>query len=143
MFEQRRRAVAPPSLRTGTDEAATARQAGRRKPRHSGLFEAIARLDLHLDAASREDLCAWIREEYRTQYEAIPIGFVSACHLGPPFVDHRLDLGGSIVEHYAPHESMPWPFDDARLLARTGACAFVEVFSDGEVVAIGDDGSPA
>lgn len=111
------------------------------KRRHAGLFEAIGRLDARMDTASRAELAAWIAEQYRTDYEAVPLGFVAVCLLGPPFVDHRLDLAGTIVEHYAPHDVMPGPFEPARSLARSGSCAFVEVFANGELLPIAHDGS--
>lgn len=94
---------------------------------------------MSLDAAARRELTDWIADQYRQSYESVPLGFVAVCYLGPPFVDHRLDLAGSIVEHYEPHQPMPGPFDSARPLARS--CAFVEVFSGGELVAVRADGS--
>ncbi|MGH4020779.1 MAG: hypothetical protein ACRDT0_16450 [Pseudonocardiaceae bacterium] len=112
-----------------------------RRPRHAGLFEAVHRLDAQLDRASREELASWIRDQYSVEYGDIPVGFVAICHLGPPYVDHRLDLVHSIVEHYGPGDSMPEPFAQARMLARTGAYEFVEVYASGQLVPVRADGS--
>src|SRR3954468_22108258 len=53
-----------------------------RTPRHSGIFEAIRRLDATVDQAAREELSAWIRDQYQVNYGNVPVGFVSECFLG-------------------------------------------------------------
>lgn len=120
------------------------RTVDRDKPRHAGLFEAIRRLDTVLDAADRRALADWIRSEYEREYhfDDVPLGFVSACYLGPPYVDHRLDLTASIVDHFAPGQAMPPPFDNARSWVRSGAYEFVEVYLSGNVIAVRPDGTP-
>jgi hypothetical protein len=114
-----------------------------RKLRHSGFFEAVMRLDTQIGPAQREALARWIQEEYAREIGDIPIGFVAECHLGPPYVDHRLDLFHSIVDHYSASDAMPEPFAAARMLVRSGAYAFVEVFASGEMHAVFPDGSVA
>lgn len=131
------------SLIRQTATGPSARQAWRKKPRHSGLFQAILRLDSTMDAAARSELAEWITAQYRSEFDAVPLGFVSQCFLGSPFVDHRLDLIGSIVEHYSASQQMPPLFESARMLARTGRYEFVEVFLNGEVVPVSSDGSTA
>jgi hypothetical protein len=113
-----------------------------RKRRHSGIFEAVHRLDAQLDQASREQLAGWVREQYEVEYGDIPMGFVATCYLGPPYVDHMLDLIYSIVQHFAPADVMPDPFGQARMLVRTGAYELVEVYGSGRLVPVRDDGSP-
>lgn len=113
----------------------------RRRPRHSGIFEAMRALDAQVDEATRHEIAKWIGEQYAAEYGSILLGLVARCYLGPPFVDHRLDLLGSIVEHYAPSDAMPFPYDGARMMARAGSYAFVEVHSDGSYVPVADDGS--
>jgi hypothetical protein len=98
-------------------------------------------LDTRLGAADRAELAKWIRDQYETEYGDIPLGLVAVCHLGPPYVDHRMDLFQSILEHYAPADVMPDPFAAARMLVRTGAYAFVEVYASGKVSPVRDDGS--
>ena len=115
----------------------------RQKRRHSGLFQAVLRLDTEMDAAARRELADWITEQYHTEFDAVPLGFVAQCHLGAPYIDHRLDLIGSIVEHYSPSQQMPVPFESARMMARTSSYVFVEVFATGELVAVLADGSTA
>jgi hypothetical protein len=125
---------------TGT--RATGQAALSRRPRHAGLFEAVARLDLGLDAAQRQQLADWIREEYHRELGDFPLGFVAMCHLGPPLVDHRLDLLHSIVDHYAPAQPMPDPYQQARMLVRTGAYEFVEIYASGHIIPVHSDGTP-
>lgn len=112
-----------------------------RKPRHSGIFEAVHRLDAALDPATRAELAEWIRGQYESEFGDIPLGMFALCHLGPPYVDHRLDLWQSIVEHYAPADLVPEPFNRARMLVRTGAYDFVEVYASGELRPVLKDGS--
>lgn len=125
----RERSLAGPSRRT------------LRRPRHGGIFEALHRLDAHIDAAARAELARWIRDEYTSEFGDVPLGFVARCHLGPPFIDHRLDLFHSIVDHYAPGDVMPDPYNGARMLARTGGYEFVEVYASGDLRPVLADGS--
>ncbi|MEN3608651.1 hypothetical protein [Plantactinospora sp. ZYX-F-223] len=112
-----------------------------RKPRHSGLFAAVSRLDTEIDPAARAELARWVREQYETEYGDIPLGFMARCYLGPPYVDHRLDLLHDIVEHFAPADGVPEPFAQARMLARNDAYAFVEVYASGEIRPVFADGT--
>lgn len=112
-----------------------------RAPRHAGIFEAIHRIDAHLDDAVRAELAHWIRNEYENEFGDVPLGFVARCHLGPPFVDHRLDLMHSILDHYAPSDPMPQPYAQARTLVRTGAYAFIEIYASGQFRPVLADGS--
>jgi len=111
-----------------------------RRPRHAGIFQAVHALDTQLDEAQRAELARWVRDAYQADYGDVPLGFVAPCYLGPPYVDHRLDLSQSIVEHYTPADPMPEPFTRARMLARTRAYAFVEVYASGDVLPVRDDG---
>jgi hypothetical protein len=112
-----------------------------RKPRHAGLFEAVHRLDASLDPAMRAELGKWIRDEYEREYGDAPLGLFAQCHLGPPYVDHRLDLWQSIVEHYSRADAVPPQFEEARSLVRTGAYDYAEVYASGLTVPVLKDGS--
>jgi hypothetical protein len=112
-----------------------------RASRHAGIFEAVHRLDAGLDEATREQLAKWIRDEYESQFGDVPLGFFARCHLGPPYVDHRLDLWQNIVEHYSAGDTVPEPYARARMLARTGSYDFIEVYASGELRPILEDGS--
>ena len=43
--------------------------------------------------------------------------------------------------HFAPAEPMPEPFGAARMLARSGGYAYVEVYGDGLILPVLDDGT--
>jgi hypothetical protein len=115
---------------------------GLRKPRHAGLFEAIHRLDTGLDPVARDELARWIRDQYTAEYGDVPLGFVSTCHLGPPYVEHRLSLTHDIVEHFSPGQAMPEPFEGARMLTRSGSYAYIEIYGSGLMVPVMTDGTP-
>jgi len=113
-----------------------------RKPRSAALLEAVGRLDSGLD----EQACRALAEQVSAQYAkefggGVPVGLLATCYLGAPFVDHRLNLIELIVEHYTPASAVPEPYASARPLARSGAYAYVEVYSDGLVVPVLRDGS--
>jgi len=65
----------------------------------------------------------------------------SRCYLGRPFIDHRLDLSFNIVDHYKSGEAVPPPYDAARALAANEAYAYIEVYADGELVPVREDGT--
>ncbi len=139
---QSHRRVVRPAWQT-TDRQAPPGPALRslRARRSAGLVSAVRQLDASIDQASREAIADHIRAEYERDIGDIPVGFVSACQLGPPYVDHILDLGGRIIEHYAPADPMPEPFAQARMLARSPAYAYVEVYLSGMVVPVQADGT--
>lgn len=143
-FQRRRRVESRIDPRAATGQDRRLSRPGlqqRRKPRHAGLFEAVHRFDAGLDAAGRAELAAWIRAEYESEFGDVPLGLFALCHLGPPYIDHRLDLWQSILEHYTPADVVPEPFAQARMLVRTGAYDFVEVYSSGELRPVLKDGS--
>lgn len=112
-----------------------------RVPRSAQLIAAIHRLDAGVDEATRAAILEWIEGEYRNEIGDLPLGFVAVCGLGPPYVDHILDLGQRIVEHYASADPMPEPYNAARMLARNPGYAFVEVYFSGIAVPVLADGS--
>lgn len=144
-FERRRRVESRfdprPATREKDQQLFRSATGQARKARHAGIFEAVRRLDAGLDAASRAQLAEWIRGEYESEFGDVPLGMLAVCYLGPPFVDHRLDLWQSIVEHYAPADPVPDPFGRARMLVRSGAYEFVEVYASGEIKPVLKDGS--
>ncbi|MFD9455742.1 hypothetical protein ACFWBC_21975 [Streptomyces sp. NPDC059985] len=149
-IERPRRVVRPAQdLQQDTGRAAAATgaadapglQADRLRSRSPELLEAVARLDAGLDAAAGRRLADWIRAQYEAQHHNAPIGFLARCHLGPPYVDHILNLFGAILTHYAPGDVLPDPYGAARMLARSPSYAWVEVYSDGLVLPVLENGS--
>lgn len=129
--------------RTGAGAPGAGRvRAGLYRPRSTELLDAMRRrIDAGLDDQACRALADWVREQYTASYGEVPLGFVSICHLGPPYVDHILNVFGVITRHFAPAEPMPEPFSGARMLARSGGYAFVEVFSDGLILPVLEDGT--
>jgi hypothetical protein len=114
-----------------------------RKTRGVEIVDAVARMDVVIDDAVRRQLADRIAASYVNEHGgAFPLGFLATCHLGPPFVDHRLSLLESIVEHYGPSDKVPPLFEAARPLVRSGAYLFVEIYSDGQLVPVRLDGTP-
>jgi hypothetical protein len=143
-FSQRRRVESHTGMNAGQrrDAAVSGTSAANlRKPRHAGIFQAVQKLDTELDQAARAELARWVRSEYESVLGDFPLGFVARCYLGPPYVDHILDLFHSIQQHFAPGDPMPDPFSQARMLVRTGAYAFVEIYASGTIIPVMSDGS--
>lgn len=154
-FERPRRIVRPDAspgqhgLTTGAGQRRTTAAPGpagplrreRLAPRSQGLREAVGRLDAGLDENGRRQLAEWIGQEYQASYGEIPLGFFARCHLGPPYVDHQLNLFQVIVHHFTPGEPVPDPFAGARTLVASGGYAFVEVYTGGLLLPVLDDGT--
>jgi hypothetical protein len=110
----------------------------RRRARSGELVE---RLDLATDPTARAEIMDWITREYAERQGGELIGLFARCHLGPPYVDHRMTLAGAIIEHFAPWDRIPAPYDGARGLARSSAYAYIEVYADGQVIPVRQDGT--
>lgn len=107
------------------------------------LLDAISRLDTTTSPSARRELVEWIKQEYVARGGGELVGIMSRCYLGAPFVDHTLDLAGLILDHYAPRDPVPPGLAVARPVAQSGAYLYVEVYSDGMVVPVREDGRSA
>ena len=110
-------------------------------PRSAELRRAVARLDATTDPAQLRGLSDWIAEQYTADFGTVPLGFVALCHLGPPYVDHTLSLSHNILNHFGRGDRMPDPFEGARMLVRSGAYDYVEVFLGGAALPVLPDGT--
>ncbi|MCV7262964.1 hypothetical protein H7J82_08045 [Mycolicibacterium poriferae] len=115
--------------------------ANRLKPRRDELLQALTQIDTSVDQVAQAQIMQWIREEYEARQGGQVIGMFAKCYLGPPFVDHKLDLFGSILQHFSPSEDPGYPYSQARGLVRSGSYAFIEIYSDGKIVPILPDGT--
>jgi len=113
----------------------------RKKPRSKALLEAIQSLDTTTDAAARSELLNQIAADYAERNGGLLLGLFAKCHLGPPFVDHRLSLGEAILEHYRREDLVPEPFSGARSLAQSAMYIYIEIYSDGKIVPVRPDGT--
>ena len=96
-------------------------------PRSAQIMEAVRNLDMTQDTAYRAELIAWIERAYADRMGGILVGLLS--------------IDGAIIEHYTPSDPVPEPYRQARALARSPAYAYIEVYSDGELVPVREDGT--
>lgn len=115
----------------------------RRQRRSPGLLEAVSRLDAEPSLEAQAKIMEWLRKEYEERGGGPLIGLFSRCYLGPPYVDHMLNLLGQICEHYSLGESPESPYLPARALVQNRAYAYVEVYADGAVIPVRTDGTQA
>jgi len=134
----------PLAAQRTVDVAATRSVARNRSERRSqALVEAVAKLDTATDPAYAAALMQWIADQYAERNGGTLVGIFSRCYLGHPYIDHRLDvMGGMIMDHFTAADTPPGPFAAARPYARSDAYAYTEVYSDGAVVPIREDGQP-
>lgn len=130
-------AVAPASASAVTPMTMRNRQ----KKRPKELVEAVARLDTTVDARAQKELIDFIGSIYEAQDLGLLVGLFAQCFLGPPYVDHQMNMAGDILVHYAPYDSVPPMFEGARPLARSGAYAYIEVYDDGTLIPVRGTGT--
>lgn len=73
--------------------------------------------------------------------EDFPVGIVARCYLGNFFEVHTLNLGGGIIHHYKFFEPLPSELEKARSLSLRPEYAFIEVYSNGDMRAVEEDGN--
>ena len=116
------------------------------RKRSKEYVEAMKRLDAggHMhNQRMVEELVKLIQEEMpEIELDMGPIGIVSKCYLGDPYVVHTLDVNGAIIEHFESYRNMPGELERARKLACSGFYAFIEVYHN-SMRAVKDDGSVA
>lgn len=127
---------APEQLKTSAWELQN-----RQSPRPSQMLEAVKNLDVTTDPAYQQKLAKWIQEVYAQRGGGQLVALFSKCYLGNPYQDHHLSLAGNIIEHYQHSEQVPPLFAQARVLAANPAYAYVEIYSDGAVVPVAEDGT--
>lgn len=115
----------------------------RREPRSGDILRAVVDIDVATDPATQKQLTDWLSETYDLRGGGQLIGLFAKCHLGHPYVDHRLALAGAILEHYTPTDQVPAPYSAGRPFARNNAYLFIEIYSDGTVIPVRANGEPA
>jgi hypothetical protein len=105
-----------------------------RQQRSKTYVQAMKRLDAgthQQNRAALDEVLQGIAAEFpELTIDQRPLGIVSICYLGAPYVVHICDLSGNIIEHYESYKAMPPLFERARALALHSAYAFIEVYSD-------------
>lgn len=108
--------------------------------RSADLVRAVLTLDTQVSPSVRRELLEWITEEYANRGGGVLLGLLAHCYLGHPYVDHTLSLDGFILEHYSAREAPPAIYQPARPLARGEHYAYIEVYDDGAIVPVREDG---
>lgn len=128
---------------TGTKQQDRLTAASRRFRRPAELSDLIRKLDLYTDETGLRAAVDWIKQQYTVHDLDMMVGTFSRCYLGRPYVDHRMTIMGSILEHYSPQDPVPRPYDAARSLAANPSYDYIEVYADGRLVPILMDGTAA
>lgn len=115
----------------------------RQARRSAELADAITRLDTVTDPKVQKELADWINAMYEERGGGTVLGLFGHCYLGHPYVDHQMDLLGTITRHFTASDVPPPAFVLARPLARSTAYLYIEVYDDGQVVPVRPDGSSA
>lgn len=115
----------------------------RRAPRSRDILRAVVDIDVATDPMTRKQLTEWLKETYDLRGGGELLGLFAKCHLGHPYIDHRLALAGEILEHYTSADTVPEPYARARAYARNDAYEFIEIYSDGAVVPVRANGEIA
>lgn len=148
MPHQQRRVVTPAAPGMGTARRVGSARAdldrrNRRRRRDRELLDAVARVDTSTDPRQRKELADWIQDRYDEQVGGELMGLFARCQLGPPYIDHEITPAGGILRHFTPADTIPPEYLAARALVRSAAYLYIEIWSDGQVVPIRDDGTPA
>jgi len=106
-------------------------------------LDAVRAIDTTANPAVQRQLMDYFREEYEKMHVGVIVGLFSHCYLGHPYVDHRLDIDGHILEHFTAADHVPDVFSPARPLARTEAYLYIEIYQDGQIMPIRQDGTAA
>ena len=129
-----------PATKRYTDPRLIAARSFRRT---EDMLEAHHQFDVAPSEQARAEIVEWLNEVYEARGAGQLIGIFSRCYLGAPYVDHRLDLLGNILEHYRPNDPLPAGLDAARALISSGQYSHIEVYSDGMILPIRRDGTAA
>lgn len=117
--------------------------ARRRFVRPLEVLEALQQLDVTTNPAARKEIADWIQEVYEAYGSGDLVGLFGHCYLGDGHVDHAFSFTGDIIAHYFPNDQIPAMYQSARPLARSEQYAYIEIYSDGMIVAIRPDGTAA
>lgn len=105
-----------------------------RKKRSKAYMDMLHKLDAggHAHNQSKVDeIIQAIQNEFpEVTLSGLLLGYVSICHLGPPYEVHTLDISGGIIEHYPAGRPLPGGMEKARSIAMRGGYAFIEVYLD-------------
>ena len=115
-------------------------------------MEVLRQLDASPSPEMLTQISDWITEVYELRGGGTLLGLFGHCFLGHPYIDHAFGAGAvsqgsvhghGIIEHYRPEDTVPPHYRLARPLAESEAYAMIEIYSDGQIVPIRHDGTPA
>lgn len=109
--------------------------------RSAELLQAVRGIDTATTPQAQAEIRAWLLEVYESRGGGMLLGLFSHCYLGAPYIDHVLDFGGEIVDHYTPSQQVPPIYVPARPYAMSEAYDYIEIYADGQIVPIRPDGT--
>lgn len=127
-------------------------KAARMVRRSGDILQAMREIDASPTPAMLREIADWIQQVYEARGGGTLVGLFGHCYLGHPYIDHSLGtgageqssvMGHGIIEHFRPGDTVPAIYAAARPLAVSEAYAMIEIYSDGQVVPIRHDGTPA
>ncbi len=145
MLNDRTRAaetLAPQRVLPQTPVLTPAERSARGLRRTADMVEALRQLDLAPSPQAQREIVEWLRSVHEARGGGILLGLFGHCYLGHPYVDHAFDMSGQIMQHYTAADHVPPLYTTARPFAVSEAYAYIEIYSDGQVVPVRPDGSP-
>lgn len=109
--------------------------------RSQQILEAVRSLDTTTNETYKQQIIDHIDELYKQRFGGHLVALFAKCYIGYPYVDHYVSIDGAIVEHHKDSDTVPPLFQPARSLAASPQYAYIEIYSDGEVVPIAEDGT--
>lgn len=106
-------------------------------------MQSVKQIDTSTDEASCAAVLKNLEDAYIERMGGELIALFSRCYLGDPYLDHKLNLLGKIVEHYPASQPLTGSYEKARNLISSGAYAYVEIYADGAVIPISRTGQPS
>lgn len=120
-----------------------AQRAARSARRSADILESLHRLDTAPSPQAQREIIAWLDEVYASRQGGTLLGLFGHCYLGAPYVDHAFSMTGDILDHYTPDSPVPHIYQAARPFAISTAYAFIEIYSDGQIIPVRPDGTGA
>lgn len=113
----------------------------RKTRRSEKILAAIHGVDSAPTPQAQAEIQKWLQDVYDARGGGPLVGLFSHCYLGGAYVDHALNFAGEILAHYTRADVVPAMYAAARPFAASDVYAYIEIYADGQVIPIREDGS--